>query len=115
MHRRNLLEWLHKYRSTHPDEVETADRFIDFVESEPRCFERDCWAGHITGSAWLVDPAGEALLLTHHKKLDMWVQLGGHSDGDSDTREDAPLHQHVGLARGGGHGQATGTDVGKRP
>ena len=40
----------------------------------------------MTGSAWLVDPAREYLLLTHHKKLNMWLQLGGHSDGGSDTQ-----------------------------
>ncbi|MDT8410670.1 MAG: NUDIX hydrolase, partial [Wenzhouxiangellaceae bacterium] len=41
--------------------------------------------GHITGSAWLVDPSGSEVLLTHHRKLDRWLQLGGHSDGDPDT------------------------------
>ena len=25
------------------------------------------------------------MLLTHHRKLNIWVQLGGHSDGDSDS------------------------------
>ena len=60
-------------------------RFIKFVEDEPRCFERDCWRGHVTGSACLVDPQGESLLMTHHKKLNMWLQLGGHSDGDPNT------------------------------
>jgi 8-oxo-dGTP pyrophosphatase MutT (NUDIX family) len=24
------------------------------------------------------------VLLTHHKKLDRWLQLGGHADGDTD-------------------------------
>jgi len=86
MHRRNLLDRLDKYAARHADEAATVERFIEFVQGEPRCFERDCWAGHITGSAWLVDPGGEALLLTHHKKLDIWVQLGGHSDGDPNTQ-----------------------------
>ena len=85
MHRRNLLTDLYHYRERHPQESSMVTRFIDFVEDEPRCFERDCWRGHVTGSAWLVDPAGESLLLTHHKKLNMWLQLGGHSDGDPNT------------------------------
>lgn len=85
MHRRNLLERLAHYRTKYPAEMPMVDRFIAFVEDETRCFERDCWRGHVTGSAWLVDPAGNALLLTHHKKLNMWLQLGGHSDGDADT------------------------------
>ncbi len=42
--------------------------------------------GHLTGSAWVVsDGVGSpAVLLTHHRKLDRWLQLGGHSDGDAD-------------------------------
>ncbi len=87
MHRRNLLEQLSDYLHRHPQEQETVSRFIDFVQANPRCFERDCWAGHVTGSAWLVDTTRSRLLLTHHKKLDMWLQLGGHSDGDADTQK----------------------------
>ena len=40
--------------------------------------------GHFTGSAWLVSADGERVLLTHHRKLDRWLQLGGHADGDRD-------------------------------
>ena len=85
MHRRNLLEQLDNYRQRHPQEQATVNRFFEFVQTTPRCFERDCWAGHVTGSAWLVDTSGKRLLLTHHKKLKMWLQVGGHSDGDADT------------------------------
>jgi len=31
----------------------------------------------------LIDSKGERVLLTHHKKLGKWLQLGGHSDGNS--------------------------------
>ncbi|HHJ81032.1 MAG TPA: NUDIX domain-containing protein, partial [Candidatus Tenderia electrophaga] len=41
--------------------------------------------GHITGSAWIIDQDRSHVLLTHHRKLDAWFQLGGHSDGDADT------------------------------
>jgi 8-oxo-dGTP pyrophosphatase MutT (NUDIX family) len=40
--------------------------------------------GHITGAAWLLDCAGERVLLTHHRKLGKWLQPGGHADGDPD-------------------------------
>ncbi len=86
MHRSNLLELLASYSRRHPEEAQTCARFMQIVSDHERCFERDCWAGHVTGSAWLVDPGQQALLLTHHRKLDMWLQLGGHSDGDSDTQ-----------------------------
>ncbi|MEI2429311.1 NUDIX hydrolase [Lysobacter yananisis] len=50
----------------------------------PDPFRRERLAGHFTGSAWLVDRAGARVLLTHHRKLGRWLQLGGHADGDRD-------------------------------
>lgn len=84
-HRRRLLEMLDAYRARFPLEAQVVQRFAAFVDAEPRCYERDCWAGHVTGSAWVLDPDCRDALLTHHKKLGRWLQLGGHSDGDSDT------------------------------
>ena len=57
-------------------------RFRCFIETHPDCLSRGCVAGHITASAWIVDAAGQAVLLTHHKKLNKWLQLGGHVDDD---------------------------------
>lgn len=86
MHRQPLLTALARYRQRHPDEADMVTRFQRFVEANPRCFERSLSApGHVTGSAWIVDPAGAAVLLTHHRKLDLWIQLGGHADGDPDV------------------------------
>ena len=73
------------YRARYPEEADAA-RLRRFVETQPRCFERDCFDdGHVTGSAWVVDSGGSRVLLTHHRKLGKWLQLGGHSDGDPDT------------------------------
>ena len=60
--------------------------FEAFVQRKPDCFERTCFEdGHITGSAWIVCPQRRRVLLTHHRKLKKWLQLGGHSDGDANT------------------------------
>lgn len=40
--------------------------------------------GHLTGSAWVVNPTFTKTLLIHHPKLNIWVQPGGHADGDPD-------------------------------
>lgn len=85
MYRDELIKSLMDYRGRHPEESATIDRFEAFVLDEPRCFERDCWRGHVTGSAWVVNAAGTHVLLTHHRKLNRWLQLGGHSDGDCDA------------------------------
>jgi 8-oxo-dGTP pyrophosphatase MutT (NUDIX family) len=57
-----------------------------FVASHEACFERTLRVGHVTASAWVVDDAGAWALLTHHRKLGKWLQLGGHADGESDVR-----------------------------
>lgn len=57
---------------------------IRFVKAEPGCLLRTCAPGHLTGSAWIVDGARGRTLLTHHLKLEKWLQLGGHADGDGD-------------------------------
>ena len=57
---------------------------IRFVETHEDCLLRTCAPGHLTGSAWVVDASRTRTLLTHHRKLEKWLQLGGHADGDPD-------------------------------
>jgi 8-oxo-dGTP pyrophosphatase MutT (NUDIX family) len=57
---------------------------IRFVETHADCLLRSCVPGHLTGSAWIVSPDRRRTLLTHHHKLDKWLQLGGHADGELD-------------------------------
>ena len=85
MHRQVLLDLLADYRQQQPTESITADELVEFVQSNADCFERSLLCGHVTGSAWLVSDDNSSVLLTHHKKLDRWLQLGGHADGDSDV------------------------------
>jgi 8-oxo-dGTP pyrophosphatase MutT (NUDIX family) len=85
VHRRSLARLIEDYSTRHPEELAVVDRFQRFMAANERCFERDCWAGHITGSAWLLNTDRTHVLLTHHRKLGRWLQLGGHSDGDPDT------------------------------
>ncbi len=85
MHRQLLRDRLAEYLTRYPQEATVARRILAVVDADPRCFERDCWLGHITGSAWILDHTGTRTLLTHHRKLERWLQLGGHSDGDPDT------------------------------
>ena len=87
MHRAPLLQLLESYLSRFPDEEAVGAQFCDFIRRCEDCFERSLEEGHITGSAWVVDSTGEKVLLTHHRKLNIWVQPGGHADGNADVRE----------------------------
>lgn len=58
---------------------------ISFIEQHPDCFKRELRIGHVTGSAWILNPSKTHALLMHHQKLDKWFQPGGHCDGDPDV------------------------------
>lgn len=85
MERDAIIQNLRAYGQRWPEEMDVAERFIAFLTSEPDAFKRELTTGHVTGSAWVVNRAGTHVLLTHHKKLGLWIQLGGHADGDSDV------------------------------
>jgi 8-oxo-dGTP pyrophosphatase MutT (NUDIX family) len=81
MSRRPLLEMLGRYREAFPDEAAVVDRICRLVESHVDCFDRTCRPGHITAAAWILSADRRRALLTHHRKLGRWLQLGGHADG----------------------------------
>lgn len=85
MHRRPLLELLDVYQRAAPEESATVARICALVTTREKCFERDCLPGHITASSWIVSHDLERVLLTHHRKLGSWLQLGGHADGETCT------------------------------
>ncbi len=57
-------------------------RVLDLIASHPYIGMRTCRPGHLTGSAFVVDPERQACLLMFHTKLQRWLQPGGHADGD---------------------------------
>ena len=67
-----------------PERAAAAAQFVEFVCRRPDAARRELAEGHLTGSAWLVSADSRRVLLTHHRKLGLWLQLGGHADGDAD-------------------------------
>lgn len=55
-----------------------------FLEASEAPFDRRTLPGHLTGSAFVIDGAGR-LLLVHHRRLGLWLQLGGHAEGETDA------------------------------
>jgi 8-oxo-dGTP pyrophosphatase MutT (NUDIX family) len=56
---------------------------LEWIDAHPDALLRSCLGGHLTASALVVDALGGRALLTLHKKLGRWLQLGGHCDGDA--------------------------------
>lgn len=83
-HRRLILNLLEHYKPESVHEEEALMACLDFVNTHSDCFLRSNLGGHITASCWLLSPDESHVLLTHHKKIGQWLQLGGHADGDED-------------------------------
>lgn len=74
----NITEALHDYRLRWPDETLVVDEFLHFVATHPEPTNRHLPDGHLTACGWIRSKSGEKVLLVEHKKLNKWVQLGGH-------------------------------------
>lgn len=82
----NLLSLLKQHQAADAVEAQHQQQTIAFVTANPtQCCSRHFTSGHITTSAWIVDPQRHYALLTHHRKLNRWLQLGGHMEGETDV------------------------------
>ncbi len=78
---RSLLEALGAFVPFDDVEREHHASISRLVATSPAPFSRHSFdPGHVTASAFIVDPAGTRLLLHHHRRLDRWLQMGGHVD-----------------------------------
>jgi len=74
-----LIEELRRYRPADLHEAQHQRAVLDLLCYAPSPFSRDHFVpGHITGSCFIVDPASRRVLLHHHRRLDRWLQMGGH-------------------------------------
>ena len=76
----SLLEFYHKRYRTETQ----VKKLITTLNNDQYCFHRTNYSGHFTASAWILNENRDKALMTHHKKLNMWLQLGGHADGNTD-------------------------------
>ena len=85
MNTESLLEALDAHVATDPGEEYHRLRMTKFVVSNRYdWWQRSTTEGHVTGSAWILNHTATHALLLHHRKLNLWVQPGGHLD-DSDA------------------------------
>ncbi|MFC4493607.1 NUDIX hydrolase [Streptomyces ovatisporus] len=78
-----------------PDEGQERLRgdYVRHLRSHPDGMWKACKDGHITASALVIDPGGARVLLTLHRKLRMWLQMGGHCEPEDATLEEAALRE----------------------
>jgi|GEM_PF-1190354 len=126
----NSLKYsLQNYNSIYPEEIESKEKMLEFLDEHLNLFKRALQtqhhsrsfrqdefedepaehtkvreqrqisknslvssflndaAGHFTASAFLLSTDKTKFLLTHHKKLNKWLQLGGHCESNNILEE----------------------------
>jgi 8-oxo-dGTP pyrophosphatase MutT (NUDIX family) len=76
----NCIKTISAHTPFNEQEADSITATLIFLGGQPRFWQRDNYIGHLTASAWVVNAAKSHVLLTHHKKLNRWLQVGGHGE-----------------------------------
>ncbi|MFI6687188.1 NUDIX hydrolase [Streptomyces sp. NPDC050485] len=74
-------------------QAELRQAYLDHLSAHPDTMWKACGAGHLTASALVVDRERGRVLLTLHKKLNMWLQMGGHCEPEDTSLTAAALRE----------------------
>lgn len=88
-----LLSALARHVSADEHEARDVARLTAFVRAHAAPFDRGIAAGHLTGSALVVSASGERVLLLRHRKLQRWLQPGGHAESGETRGEEIALRE----------------------
>ncbi|MFJ3163630.1 NUDIX hydrolase [Streptomyces kanasensis] len=75
------------------DQEQLRRTYLDHLAAHEDAMWKACAAGHLTASALVVDPERGRVLLTLHRKLRMWLQMGGHCEPGDRTVAAAALRE----------------------
>lgn len=82
--RNKVIELLNLFETSDSRELADVKKIKELVTKHENIFVRDCLEAHLTGSALVVNSKTRKILLHNHKKLNKWLQFGGHADGEVD-------------------------------
>lgn len=94
-HKNEISGMVQQYENIYKDEAERTAPIKKFLEKFDggQLFNRKNFTGHITASAYIINPQKDSLLLLRHKAFNRWLQPGGHVDESDDTLLHAALRE----------------------
>lgn len=84
-----LTEW----RPPDAEQGALRDSFLAHIAANDRPWSRDCRPDHLTASALVVDQSRTQVLLGLHRKVELWLQFGGHIESSDRSIADAALRE----------------------
>lgn len=82
--RKNVLDLLENIKPFDEQEKISVQKIKKLITLHENIFDRECLTAHLTASALVINPKNKLILLHLHKKLKIWLQFGGHADGETD-------------------------------
>jgi ADP-ribose pyrophosphatase YjhB (NUDIX family) len=81
------------YQPLEENQAALREQYLSYLAANPDAMSRSCAPAHLTASAIVVDPAGERVVLVHHRKVGLWLQPGGHCEASDATLSGAALRE----------------------
>ncbi|MFF0264201.1 NUDIX hydrolase [Kribbella sp. NPDC004536] len=93
MLRGDAVRVLEGWEAPDPGQEELRVHYLRHLAEHADGMWRTCRPEHVTASALVVDGLGEKTLLTLHKTVGRWLQLGGHCEPGDTTLAGAALRE----------------------
>jgi 8-oxo-dGTP pyrophosphatase MutT (NUDIX family) len=93
--RYDLFDLVVNYTPYNATEESHKNHLLSFLEQNHNFFDQNNSVGHVTASAWILSEDFNSTLLTFHKKLDKWLQLGGHIENSDRNVKEAALREAI--------------------
>lgn len=77
------------------DQAALRDEYLAHLSSRPDAMSRGCHPDHLTASALVMSADGTRVALHLHRRLGMWLQMGGHCEPGDDTLLAAALREAI--------------------
>ena len=79
-----MMAMLEAHQPADEKEAHDIELIQQMIQAHPNIMNMNCEVGHLTASSVIVDDNSHKTLLHFHKRLNRWLQVGGHGDYETD-------------------------------